>query len=531
DDVHSWDLISPHELPIADEDRSENWLEKRAEMLYSADHLRLILSETAFHAKFLEFMRKHRPTRMPILMRYLAAHKAIRAQEYANSLAVQLSPQSPVPDSSAPSPTPVENESLQHAAREAFAELLREDLHFFIAHKYIKIVTSLVTRRVTGTLPDDLSEENGRLAEVFCLTDCRLRDNPIILASEGFTRHSGGNLQYVLGRNCRFMQGRGTTVDSCRRFAISCQERRDHTELFVNYRRDGTPFMSMVMNAPLLDSNGELRYFLGAQVDVSPLLRECAGLESLRALIERQAEDNGSSDNGDGQKSAPRTKIKALGEMLTREELEIIREHGGTLQAGRVFDSRGAKAGMCGNRVLIADESDSTEDDGSASSVHGTAASIAGIASTEGANGNLAGVYKHYVLVRPAPSLRILFASPTMRSAAPLQTPLLHTIGGSKQKRENLEASLRAGDVVTARVRWLNTPNENGEGPGATRWLHCTPLIHYNGQVGLWMIVLVKPDVDGGSTRVDHSVLSRSASVGTCEKNGAEDSVHPGGSV
>ncbi|CAK1357697.1 unnamed protein product [Cercospora beticola] len=526
DDVQSWDLISPNGLPIADEDRSENWLEKRAEKLYSADHLRLILSDPAFHSKFVGFMKKYRPARMPILMRYLAAHKAIRAQDYANALAMQISPQSPVPDSTGPSPAPVENETLHHAAREAFAELLREDLHFFIAHKYIKIVTGLVTRRITGALPEHLDEENGRLAEVFCLTDCRLRDNPIILASEGFTRHSGGSLQYVLGRNCRFMQGPGTTVDSCRRFAISCQERRDHTELFVNYRRDGTPFLCMVMNAPLTDSNGELRYFLGAQVDVSPLLRECAGLESLRALIEQQNEEDGQSSS-DAQKSDSRAKIKALSEMLNSDELDIIRKNGGMLQNHRVFDPRGTKAATSGNRVLIADGSDASEDDAVPPSVQGSAASMTGITSIEGANGNLAGVYRHYILVRPAPSLRILFASPTMRSSGLLQTPLLHTIGGSRQMRENLEASLRAGDVVTARVRWLNTPNENGEGPGGTRWLHCTPLIHYTGQVGLWMIVLVKPDIDGSAMQVDQNVLSRSASLGgSREKNGV-DSLAP----
>lgn len=104
-----------------------------------------------------------------------------------------------------------------------------------------------------GDTCDKKCVSNSLLACRFCITDCRLRDDPLILASEGFTRHSGGSLEYVLGRNCRFMQGPGTTVDSCRRFAVSCQEKRDHTEIFVNYRRDGTPFLSLVMNAPLMD--------------------------------------------------------------------------------------------------------------------------------------------------------------------------------------------------------------------------------------------------------------------------------------
>lgn len=141
-------------------------------------------------------------------------------------------------------------------------------------------------------------------------------------------------------------------------------------------------------------SNGELRYFLGAQVDVSPLLRECAGLESLRALIDQQTEEN-NHDHGDAQKSDPLAKIKALSEMLTSDELDIIRKNGGMLQNHRVFDARGTKAATSGNRVLIADGSDASEDDGIATSVQGSAASVTGIASMDGTHGNLAGVYRH----------------------------------------------------------------------------------------------------------------------------------------
>lgn len=95
-------------------------------------------------------------------------------------------------------------------------------------------------------LADMMMNETG-------ITDPTRRDNPIILASQAFTRHSGCNMDYILGRNCRFMQGPGTTVDSCRRFAISMKEERDHSGIFVNYRRDGSPFLSLVMNAQLVD--------------------------------------------------------------------------------------------------------------------------------------------------------------------------------------------------------------------------------------------------------------------------------------
>lgn len=44
---------------------------------------------------------------------------------------------------------------------------------------------------------------------------------------------------------------------------------------------------------------------------------------------------------------------------------------------------------------------------------------------------------------------------------------------------------------MTAKVRWLTRPDEDGEGEGRPRWIHCTPLLGHSGAVGVWMIVLV----------------------------------------
>ena len=46
--------------------------------------------------------------------------------------------------------------------------------------------------------------------------------------------------------------------------------------------------MNLLMTAPLCDSRGKIRYFIGAQVDVSGLVKECTELESLQRLLEMQ---------------------------------------------------------------------------------------------------------------------------------------------------------------------------------------------------------------------------------------------------
>lgn len=73
----------------------------------------------------------------------------------------------------------------------------------------------------------------------------------------------------------------------------------------------------------------------------------------------------------------------------------------------------------------------------------------------------------------------------------------------------DLQNAFLEGKPVTARVKWLAIPNPNGEGHGKTRWVHCTPLIHVSGGIGLWMVVLVLPDDTDSAAE---SVTSRSGS-------------------
>lgn len=63
-------------------------------------------------------------------------------------------------------------------------------------------------------------------------------------------------------------------------------------------------------------------------------------------------------------------------------------------------------------------------------------------------------------------------------------------IGGSSRVREELSTALAEGRGVTAKIRWLSRADEDGR----NRWIHCTPLIGSNGQIGVWMVVLIDDD-------------------------------------
>lgn len=155
DDIESWDLIKPGERVGV----NLYSLEKRAEQLYSPEHLRIILDDPKFLYKFSAILRKYRPWRIPVLSHYLAACKATRALEYTNSLTQLLS--SLPYESSLPAPQLATNPQLQAVAKESFDALLSDDLHYYITHTWIKVVSTIVQRRITGTLPAHLLETSN----------------------------------------------------------------------------------------------------------------------------------------------------------------------------------------------------------------------------------------------------------------------------------------------------------------------------------------------------------------------------------
>ena len=88
--------------------------------------------------------------------------------------------------------------------------------------------------------------------------------------------------------------------------------------------------MNLLMTAPLCDSRGKIRYFIGAQVDVSGLVKECTELESLQKLLELQ--ERGEEAPQLHKPSAEKSdELRELSEMLNQGELSTIHRFGGRM--------------------------------------------------------------------------------------------------------------------------------------------------------------------------------------------------------
>ena len=139
--------------------------------------------------------------------------------------------------------------------------------------------------------PGDLIQLKDRAlsatAEGITIADARLDGQPIIYANAAFERLTGYAPDFVLGRNCRFLQGPDT--DGRTREAIRHAVRRAepcNVEI-LNYRRDGTPFWNRLSITPVRDERGEVTHFIGVQSDVTARRRAEDALRATRDELQR----------------------------------------------------------------------------------------------------------------------------------------------------------------------------------------------------------------------------------------------------
>jgi hypothetical protein len=133
---------------------------------------------------------------------------------------------------------------------------------------------------------DALAAAVGAAPTGIVVSDPNLPDCPIVYANPAFFRLTGYAPSEVIGRNCRFLQGRGTDPAHVHAIRRAIADRRSLDIELVNYRRDGTRFVNELHISPVFGPDGALRHFLGIQHDVTA--REKLARATQRAR--RQAE-------------------------------------------------------------------------------------------------------------------------------------------------------------------------------------------------------------------------------------------------
>lgn len=123
------------------------------------------------------------------------------------------------------------------------------------------------------------------------ITDPHQRDNPIIFCNPGFTRITGYAPEDILGRNCRFLQGRSTEAAAMMAIRRAVAAATPLTVTITNYRKGGRRFSNELRLAPVFDADGGLRAFVGVQHDVTPTIRAAAATERARRAADRASQE------------------------------------------------------------------------------------------------------------------------------------------------------------------------------------------------------------------------------------------------
>ena len=179
-------------LSVQDETEDGVSLEQRVELLFSRQHLELILADPKLSSRFTSFLRTYRPDSVPMLVYLLDSVKALKAIRYAEAIISGLEPVSGY-DFTNETKGATMSWVVEDKADRALEVLVKDDLPAFIAYVYVRTVDLALVNRVTRRQDPDQPHLTDGLAEVFVLSDPAQADNPIVFASEGgVSSHSCG---------------------------------------------------------------------------------------------------------------------------------------------------------------------------------------------------------------------------------------------------------------------------------------------------------------------------------------------------
>ena len=156
-------------------------IEELSNRFFSADHLDTILRDQNAGPRFVRFLNQYKPEYATTLTHYIESRKAITAVEYANAIASQI----PTDDEEQPHFAATLDDAFANKSNQILEDLVEEALPAFLTHRMVGLVTDSLVKEITGEGAPLMRELIPNLAEVFCISDPSLTDNPIVYASEG----------------------------------------------------------------------------------------------------------------------------------------------------------------------------------------------------------------------------------------------------------------------------------------------------------------------------------------------------------
>lgn len=101
------------------------------------------------------------------------------------------------------------------------------------------------------------------------VANATLPDMPLTYVNPAFEVMTGYSLEDVLGKNCRFLQGKDHDQPGLVLIREAIREGREIVAVLRNYRKSGTPFWNELTLSPIRGRDGAVMQFVGVQADVT----------------------------------------------------------------------------------------------------------------------------------------------------------------------------------------------------------------------------------------------------------------------
>jgi hypothetical protein len=100
---------------------------------------------------------------------------------------------------------------------------------------------------------------------MFVLCDPAQKDCPMVYVSEKFVEMTEYPAGEIVGRNCRFLQGKNTTPESVEVIRVAMKTQKPAAVCLLNYSKTGRQFYNYFYIAPLFDKSHNLSLYIGIQ--------------------------------------------------------------------------------------------------------------------------------------------------------------------------------------------------------------------------------------------------------------------------
>ncbi len=101
------------------------------------------------------------------------------------------------------------------------------------------------------------------------IADAKLPDNPLIYVNPAFMELTGYDLDEIINKNCRFLQGDDRNQPAIHRIHEAINQGTTVTDILRNYRKDGSLFWNELTISPVFDDTNTITHFIGIQNDIS----------------------------------------------------------------------------------------------------------------------------------------------------------------------------------------------------------------------------------------------------------------------